>query len=36
MMSPAEVLLEGLIDLAANKGLKTVALIYADDAAGGP
>ena len=34
MMSPAEVLLEGLIDLAAKNGLKTVALIIADDPAG--
>ena len=30
MLSPAEVRLEGLIDLAAKKGLKTVALIHAD------
>jgi branched-chain amino acid transport system substrate-binding protein len=34
MISPAEVLLEGLIDLAAKKGLRTVALMTADDAAG--
>jgi len=34
MLSPAEVLLEGLIDLAAKKGLKTVALINADEPAG--
>jgi branched-chain amino acid transport system substrate-binding protein len=31
MNAPAEVFLEGLIDLAAKKGLKTVALINADD-----
>ncbi|MGH7332901.1 MAG: amino acid ABC transporter substrate-binding protein, partial [Candidatus Rokuibacteriota bacterium] len=31
MLSPAEVILEGLIDLAAKKGLKTVALIHVDD-----
>jgi len=31
MISPAEVLLEGLIDLAAKKGLKTVALINGDE-----
>ena len=30
MLSPAEFRLEGLIDLAAKKGLKTVALIHAD------
>jgi len=34
MLSPAEVMLEGLIDLAAKKGLKTVALIVADEPAG--
>jgi branched-chain amino acid transport system substrate-binding protein len=34
MMSPAEVLLEGLIDLAAKKGLRTVALIIRDEPAG--
>ena len=34
MLSPVEILLEGLIDLAAKEGLKTVALIYADDPAG--
>jgi branched-chain amino acid transport system substrate-binding protein len=32
--SPAEVYLEGLIDLAARKGLKTVALIVSDDLSG--
>jgi branched-chain amino acid transport system substrate-binding protein len=32
MISPADVLLEGLIDLAAKKGLKTVALIHTDNA----
>jgi branched-chain amino acid transport system substrate-binding protein len=31
MLSPAEVTLEGLIEQAAKKGLKTVALIHADD-----
>jgi len=31
VLPPAEVYLEGLIDLAAKKGLKTVALINADD-----
>ena len=30
MVSPAEVYLEGLIDLAARNGLKTIALIYED------
>jgi branched-chain amino acid transport system substrate-binding protein len=30
MFSPAEVYLEGLVDLAAKRGLKTVALIYED------
>jgi branched-chain amino acid transport system substrate-binding protein len=34
MISPAEFFLEGLIDLAAKKGLKTVALINVDDVAG--
>ena len=34
MLPPAEVYLEGLIDLATKKGLKTVALISADDLAG--
>jgi len=34
MMPPAEILLEGLIDLAAKKGLKTVALIGVDDVFG--
>jgi branched-chain amino acid transport system substrate-binding protein len=31
MLPPAEVFLEGLIDMAAKKGLKTVAMINADD-----
>ena len=31
MLSPGEFTLEGLLDLAAKKGLKTVALIHADD-----
>ena len=34
MLPPSEVFLEGLIDLAAKKGLKTVALINADDVFG--
>ena len=34
MRSPAEFELEGLLDLAAKKGLKTVALIHADDVTG--
>jgi branched-chain amino acid transport system substrate-binding protein len=34
MAAPGEILLEGLIDLAAKKGLKTVALIYEDDLGG--
>ena len=34
MISPAEFYLEGLIDLAAKKGLRTVALINVDDVAG--
>ena len=34
MLSPAEVLLDGLLDLAAKKGLKTVALINRDDLGG--
>ena len=34
MESPAEFHLEGLLDLAAKKGLKTVALINADDLPG--
>jgi branched-chain amino acid transport system substrate-binding protein len=31
MLAPGEMLLEGLIDLAAKRGLKSVALIHADD-----
>jgi branched-chain amino acid transport system substrate-binding protein len=31
MLAPGEMLLEGLIDLAAKRGLKTAALIHADD-----
>jgi branched-chain amino acid transport system substrate-binding protein len=34
MYSPSEVYLEGLIDMAAKRGLKTVALIHEDDAFG--
>ena len=33
VLSPAEIYLEGLLDLAAKKGLKTVALINADELA---
>ncbi|HXJ77625.1 MAG TPA: amino acid ABC transporter substrate-binding protein [Candidatus Methylomirabilis sp.] len=31
MLPPGEVILEGLLDLAAKKGLKTVALVHTDD-----
>ena len=34
MLAPGETILEGLLDLAAKRGLKTVALIYEDDLGG--
>jgi branched-chain amino acid transport system substrate-binding protein len=34
MLAPGESILEGLIDLAAKKGLKTVAVVYEDDVGG--